>query len=146
MRSLVLRTLGVLIAAGIGATATAGPAAATGNNTFRLVSGGVVASGSYDHMMSIPEQPAPPIRVTGTLTGRDYFRCAVIQVGRSGPADGLEWQTFGRHCGPGRTKVRVQANYMFRGVQPPVRLCSGWSLRQAEQGRQCDLYRPPTDR
>jgi len=70
----------------------------------------------------------------------------VIQVGRSGPADGLEWQTFGRHCGPGRTKVRVQANYMFRAVQPPVRLCSGWTLRQAERGRQCDLYRPPADR
>jgi hypothetical protein len=146
VRSLVLRTIGALVAAGIGLGVAAAPASAAGDNTFRLTTGGVVGSGTYDHMMSIPEQPVPPIRITGTLTGRSYFRCAVIQVGRSGPADGLEWHTFGRHCGPGRTKFRVQANYMFRGVQPPVRLCSGWSPRQAERGRQCDLYRPPSDR
>ncbi len=146
MRSLVLRTLGGLAATGVALVVAAAPAAAAGSTSFRLVSGNVVGYGTYQNMSSIPERPVPPFRITGTLVGRSLFRCAAIQVSRSGPADGLEWQTFGRHCGPGRTNVRVQANYLFRGVKPQVRLCTGRTVSQAEQGYQCDIYQPPTDR
>ncbi len=146
MRSFLIRTLGGVVAAGVGLSVAAAPAAAAEATTFRLVAGGVVGYGTYEHMMSIPERPVPPIRITGTLAGRGLFRCAVIQVARSGPADGLEWHTFGRHCGRGRTGVKVQTSYLFRGVQPPVRLCAGWTASQAERGRRCDVYRPPADR
>ena len=146
MRSLVIRALGGVVAAGIGLGVAAAPAAATGNSMFRLVTDAVHAHGSYERMMSIPERPVPPFRITGTLTGRSLWRCAVIQVARSGPADGLEWHTFGRHCGRGRTAVRVQASYLFRGVEPSVRLCAGWTVAQAERGRRCDVYQPPADR
>jgi len=141
VRSLVLSTL-----AGVALTAAATPAAAAEPGQFRLMAGSVVAHGKYERMMSIPEQPVPPFRITGTLTGRSLFRCAVVQVGGSGPADGLEWRTVARHCGPGRTPFRAEASYLFRGVQPPVRLCAGWATKQAEGGRQCDQYRPPADR
>ncbi|MCY1136827.1 hypothetical protein OWR29_02370 [Actinoplanes sp. Pm04-4] len=94
-------------------------------------------------MMSIPERPVPPFRITGALTGRNLFRCAVLQVGASGPADGLEWRTVARHCGRGRTPFRAQASYMFRGVQPPLRLCAGWTLTEAGQASRCDQYSPP---
>ena len=145
MRSLVLRTLGGLAAAGIALGAAAAPAAAADTATFRLATAGAAGYGTYERMMSLPEQPVPPFRITGTLVGRSWFRCAVIQVGRSGPADGLEWRTVGRQCGPGRTSFRAQASYLFRGVQPPVRLCSGWTTAQAERGRQCDVYQPAVD-
>lgn len=143
MRSLVLRTLGGLFASSVCLGVAAAPAEAAETTKFRLTAGGVVGSGTYEHMAG---QPVPPIRITGTLIGRSRFHCAVIQVARSGPADGIEWQTFGRHCGPGRTRFRVQASYLFRGVKPPVRLCAGRTMRQAERGRQCDQYQPPTDR
>ncbi|MBU2664015.1 hypothetical protein KOI35_10990 [Actinoplanes bogorensis] len=145
MRSLVLRTLGGLVAAGLGLGVAAAPATAAATNEFRLTAGNAVGYGTYQQMMSIPERPVPPISITGTLAARSLWRCAVIQVGRSGPADGLEWQTVGRHCGPGRTSFRAQANYMFRAVNPPVRLCAGWNVNQAERGRRCDLYRPPAN-
>ena len=145
MRSLVLRTLGGLVAAGLGLGVAAVPATAAPNTTFRLAAGNAVGSGLYQHVMSIPERPVLPISITGTLAARSLWRCAVIQVGRSGPADGLEWQTFGQHCGLGRKSVRTQANYMFRGVNPPVRLCAGLTVPQAERGRQCDLYQPPAN-
>ena len=146
MRSLVLRTLGSLVAAGVGLGVAAAPAAAADDATFRLATGGFVGHGTYHHMMSIPERPVPPIHIAGTLAGRSLFRCAVVQVARSGPADGIEWRTLGRQCGPGRTTFRTQTSYLFRGVQPPVRLCTGWTVSQAEQGRRCDQYRPPADR
>ncbi len=131
--------------AGLGLGIAAAPAAAAPTSTFRLTAGGVAAHGTYRHMMGNPERPVPPFRITGTLAGRSLFGCAVIQVGRSGPADGLEWRTFGRHCGPGRTQVRVEASYLFRGVKPPVRLCAGRTPAQAERGRDCDEYRPAAD-
>jgi hypothetical protein len=146
VRSLVLRTLGGLVAAGVSLGVAAAPAAADDTTTFRLVAGGVAGYGKYEHMSSNPEQPTAPIRIAGTLVGRSPFRCAVIQIARSGPADGIEWRTFGRHCGRGRTGVRVQTSYLFRGVKPPVRLCAGRTIHQAERGRQCDQYRPPADR
>ena len=146
MRSLVLRTLGGVVAAGLGLGVAATPAAAAGTTTFRLVTGGVVGYGTYELVRSVPEQPAPPIRIAATLVGRSLLHCAVMQVARSGPADGIEWQTFGRHCGLGRAAFRVQASYLFRGVKPPVRLCVGWTAPQAERGRQCDQYQPPTER
>jgi hypothetical protein len=140
-----LRTLSCVVAAGVSLSVASAPAAAADSSTFRLVAGGVVGHGTYERVSSIPEQPVPPFRIAGTLAGRSPFRCAVIQVARSGPADGIEWQTFGRHCGPGRTKFRVQASYLFRGVKPPVRLCAGRTTHQAERARQCDQYRPPAD-
>lgn len=140
MRSLVLRTLGGLVAAGVGLGVAATPAAAAETSTFRLVAGGVVAQGAYRHA---PGTQAAPVRVQGTLAGRRLSGCAVIQVARSGPADGIEWQTFGRHCGPGRSRFRVEASYLFRGVQPPVRLCAGRTPYQAERAAQCEQYRPP---
>ncbi|MGK5685453.1 hypothetical protein [Actinoplanes sp. URMC 104] len=146
MRSFVSRTLGGLVAAAVGLGVAATPAAAATSTSFRLVADGVVGYGTYEHMMGSPERPVPPIRIAGTLVGRSPLRCAVIQVARSGPADGLEWRTFGRHCGRGRTDVRVQTSYLFRGVQPPVRLCAGWSVAQAERARRCDQFRPPADR
>ncbi|MEV4345839.1 hypothetical protein AB0J83_15315 [Actinoplanes sp. NPDC049596] len=146
MRSYFLRALGALTAAGVALVAVPTPAAAADPTTFRLGAGGFVSHGTYAHMMSIPEQPVPPIRITGTLSGRHWLRCAVLQVARSGPADGLEWQTYAHQCGRGRTDFRIQASYLFRGVNPPVRLCTGWTLTQAQRGRSCDLYRPPADR
>nr|WP_296065366.1 hypothetical protein [uncultured Actinoplanes sp.] len=144
MRSLVLRTLGGLVAAGVGLGVAAAPAAAD-TTTFRLATGGVVGYGTYRHVMSVPERPVPPIRIAATLVGHDPVRCAVIQVARSGPADGIEWHTFGGHCGRGRAGFRIQTSYLFRGVRPPVRLCVGWTASLAQRGRQCDLYRPPAD-
>ena len=146
MRSLVFRALGGLVIAGIGLGVAATPAAAGDTTTFRLVTRGAVGYGTYEHRVSVPDRPVAPIRITGTLAGRGVFRCAVMQVARSGPADGIEWRTFGRHCGPGRTGFRVQASYLFRGVKPAVRLCSGRTVSQAERGRRCDLYQPPADR
>jgi hypothetical protein len=146
MRSLVLRTLGGLVAAGVGLGVAATPAAAAENSTFRLAAGGVVGYGTYRHMMSNPERPVPPIQIAGTLVGRSPARCAVAQVAYSGPADGIEWRTFSTLCGSGRTSFRIQASYLFRGVQPPVRLCAGRTPAQAERGRQCDQFRPPTTR
>ncbi|MBL7255648.1 hypothetical protein [Paractinoplanes lichenicola] len=140
-----MRSLVIAFAAVVGLGVAAAPASAAGSNQFRLSAGSVVGYGMYENMMSIPERPVPPFRITGTMAGRSLFRCAVIQVGQSGPADGLEWRTFGKHCGPGRSSFRVQASYMFRGVKPPVRLCAGVTPAQAERGRQCDLYRPSAD-
>lgn len=145
MRPLVSRTLGAVVAVGAVLGAVVTPAVAAGDNAFRLRAGSVVAQGTYGHMMSIPERPVPPFRIVGTMTGRSVFGCAVIQVGRSGPADGLEWRTVGKHCGVGRRSFDAQATYLFRGVKPPVRLCAGWSPAQAERGRRCDVYRPPAD-
>ncbi|MBM2615997.1 hypothetical protein JIG36_10560 [Actinoplanes sp. LDG1-06] len=145
MRSLVHRALGGVVAAGIGLGVAAAPAAAATTTNFRLSTSGVVGHGTYAQMMSNPERPVPPFRITGTLVGHSPFRCAVIQVARSGPTDGVEWDTFGRQCGPGRTNVRVQTSYLFRGVKPPVRLCGGWTVAQAARGTQCDLFRPPAE-
>ncbi|MEU4242060.1 hypothetical protein [Actinoplanes sp. NPDC026619] len=139
MRSFMLAAL----AAGVGLGVVATPAAAAETTTFRLVSDGFIGTGTYEHS---PAGPGAPIRISGALAGRGLFRCAVVQVARSGPADGVEWQTFGRQCGPGRTRVRVEASYLFRGVKPPVRLCAGWTASQAERGGRCDTYRPPADR
>lgn len=146
MRSFVARTLSGLVAVATGLGVAAAPAAAAGPPTFRLAAGGVVAQGSYEHIVSVPERPVPPILVAGHLSGRAKGRCAVIQVARSGPADGIEWQTFGRHCGRGRTGFRVQTSYLFRGVQPPVRLCPGRTVSQAERGRHCAVYQPAARR
>ncbi|NMO50050.1 hypothetical protein HH310_02415 [Actinoplanes sp. TBRC 11911] len=129
MHSLVLP---LVAAVGLGVA----PAPATADS-FRLVAGGVVGHGTYQRN---------PIRIAGTLTGKGPSRCAAIQVARSGPADGIEWHTFGRHCGRGRTRFRVEASYLFRGVYPPVRLCAGRTIHQAERGRSCDRYQPPVDR
>lgn len=145
MRSFVARTLSGLAATAAVLSVAAAPAAA-GPPTFRLTAGGVVAHGIYERVVSVPERPVPPILVAGSLAGRGRARCAVIQVARSGPADGIEWQTFGRHCGTGRSGFRVQTSYLFRGVQPPVRLCAGRTVSQAERARVCDVYRPATVR
>lgn len=146
MQSLALRTLGAVVAAGLGLSVAAVPAAAAESSRFRLVAGGAVAHGTYHRMMSVPERPVPPFSIAGSLVGRHPLRCAVVQVAGSGPADGLEWRTVGKQCGRGRTGFRVQTSYLFRGVKPPVRLCAGWTMVQAERGRRCDVYRPPTDR
>jgi len=146
VRSLICRTLAGLVAVGVGLGVAAAPAAAAAETTkFRLTTGSVVANGTYERVAGPPEQPVPSFRIAGTLVGRSLFRfrCAVLQVARSGPADGVEWQTFGKHCGPGRTSFQVQASALFGGGTPPVRLCAGWSASQAERGRKCELYRPP---
>jgi hypothetical protein len=145
VRSLVLRTLGCLATAAVGLGVAAAPAAAAETSTFRLVAGGAVGYGTYEHRESTAEQPVPPFRITGTLVGLSRYRCAAIQVARSGPADGVEWRTFGSHCGRGRTTFRVQTSYLFRGVKPLVRLCAGRTTSQAEHARHCDTYRPPAD-
>jgi hypothetical protein len=142
MRSLALRALAGLAVA-VGLVLSAAPAAAADVSTFRLVSGSVVGNGTYE---VVSGQSAAPIRIAGTLAGRSPSGCAVVQVAHSGPADGVEWQTFGRHCGRGRSAFRVRPSYLFRGVKPAVRLCSGRTLPEAERGRQCDLYQPSTER
>jgi hypothetical protein len=142
MHSLVIRTLAGLVTTGVSLGVAAAPAEAAETTKFKLSIGGVVAYGTYKHFPSTPKQQTPSIRISGTLVARGS--CAALQVARSGPADGVEWQTSVGHCGAGRSRFQVQTSYMFRGVKPPVRLCAGRTLRQAERGQQCDQYRPPT--
>ncbi|MEU4625443.1 hypothetical protein AB0G04_36415 [Actinoplanes sp. NPDC023801] len=141
MKSLVARTFGIVAMAGFAIGVTAGPAAAA-DNTFDLATGSVSAYGTYDRMMSIPEQPVAPIRITGTLAVNSAKQCGVVQVAYNGPADGIEWRTFGKFCGKGKTNFTTTSNLLFGGFQPEVRLCKGTTVKKAERGTSCDAFTP----
>lgn len=144
MKSLVARTLGIVAMAGIGLGAGAAPAAAALGNTFELATGSVSAYGTYDRMMSIPEHPVAPIRISGTLAVNSA-KCGVVQVAYNGPTDGIEWRTFGALCGKGKTNYTTTSNFLFGGFQPQVRLCKGTTVTKAERGSSCDTFTPVAD-
>ncbi|OJF13939.1 hypothetical protein [Couchioplanes caeruleus] len=143
MKSLA-RACVIVTMAGIAVGALAGPASAA-DNTFELATGSVSAYGTYDRMMSIPERPVPPIRVSGTLAVNSANRCGVVQIAYNGPADGIEWRTFGQLCGKGKTNYTTTSNMLFGGFQPQVRLCKGTSVKKAERGTSCDTFTPVAD-
>ena len=145
MQFLVTRAIGVLAGAGIAVGMAAVPAAAA-RPTVDLSTRAVTAYGTYDVMMSIPERPVPPIQVRGTLAVAKRDRCGVIQIAYNGPTDGIEWRTFGRLCGRGKTNFLTRSGYLWGGSAPGLRLCSGRTVQRAELGRQCDIHRPPADR
>ncbi|SDS83857.1 hypothetical protein [Actinoplanes derwentensis] len=120
-----------------GAMLAAAPA-----NAFSLSTAGASAYGSYDRMMSIPERPVPPIAVSGTLAVNRPGQCAVVQIAYNGPADGIAWRTLSGLCRPGKTNFRATSQLLWGGAEPPLRLCAGPTTRIAEQGRNCDVYRP----
>ncbi|GAB1642928.1 hypothetical protein [Krasilnikovia sp. MM14-A1259] len=142
MKSLAARTLGIVAMAGIAVGVAAAPAAAALDNTFELATGSVSAYGTYDRMMSIPEHPVPPIRISGTLAVNSATACGVVQVAYNGPTDGIEWRTFGTLCGKGKTNYTTTSNLLFGGFQPAVRLCKGTTVKKAERGTACDTYMP----
>ncbi|MEV6595832.1 hypothetical protein AB0M36_03100 [Actinoplanes sp. NPDC051346] len=144
MKSLVARTSVIVAMAGIAVGAMAGPAAAL-DNGFELAKGSVSAYGTYDRMMSIPERPVPPIRVSGTLAVNSANQCGVVQIAYNGPTDGIEWRTFGKLCGKGKTNFTTTSNLLFGGFQPEVRLCKGTSVKKAERGTSCDTFTPVAD-
>ena len=144
MPSGVTRIIGVLAGTGIAVTLAAAPAAAAGP-TFHLRVPAVTASGSYHIVLSIPERPVLPIQVRGTLTVSKRDRCGVVQIAYNGPADGIRWRTVGKRCGRGQTAFRARSGYLWGGLTPALRLCSGRTVERAERGRQCDVHRPPAD-
>src|SRR3954454_9103247 len=124
MKRLVSRTLCALAGAGLAVVAAAPPAAAA-DDSFRLAAGSASAYGTYRLMMSIPENPVPPVAVDGTLAVNQRNRCAVVQIAYNGPADGLEWRTLTRLCGRGKTNFQARADYLWGGFMPRLRLCTG---------------------
>jgi hypothetical protein len=127
-----------------GSVLIATPALAA-DNTFELSSGKASAYGTYDRMMSIPERPVPPIAVNGTLAVNRSNRCAVVQIAYNGPADGIEWRTLNSLCRPGKTNFSTSSGFLWGGAHPEVRLCTGTTVKRAEQGRNCDVFTPPAD-
>ncbi|KAB1912088.1 hypothetical protein [Micromonospora sp. AMSO31t] len=143
MNRLVSRSLCALAGAGLAVVAAAPPAAAA-DSTFDLAAGGASAYGTYQLMMSIPEQPVPPVAVDGTLAVNQRHRCAVVQIATNGPADGLEWRTLNSLCGRSKTNVQARASYLWGGFLPSLRLCTGRTVAQAERGDRCDVHVPPS--
>jgi hypothetical protein len=144
MKSRIHRFVAALAGAGLAVVATAAPAvASTADNRFDLSAGSASAYGTYDHMMSIPERPVPPVLVTGTLAVNKPKKCAVAQIAYNGPADGIEWRTLTTLCGPGKTNFKAQSGYLWGGAQPQLRLCVGKSLKWAKRGIRCDVHTPP---
>ncbi|MEV8510612.1 hypothetical protein AB0368_38085 [Actinoplanes sp. NPDC051475] len=137
MKKLTVSGLGVLAGVGV-ALAMVSPAAAAGN-TFELAAGSATAYGTYDRMMSIPEQPVAPVKVKGTLALNGRSRCAVVQIADSGPADGIEWRTLNGLCRPGKTNFAATSDLLRGGFEPELRLCVGTTLKRAEEGRNCDV-------
>jgi hypothetical protein len=135
----------VLAVAGASVAMAATPALAA-DNTFELSTGRATAYGTYDRMMSIPEQPVPPIAVNGTLAVNGRARCAVVQIAYNGPADGIEWRTLNSRCGRGKTGFSARSEFLWGGSQPELRLCTGVTVKRAEQGRDCDVFTPAADR
>ncbi|MEU7904591.1 hypothetical protein [Actinoplanes sp. NPDC049118] len=142
MKSLAVRTLGIVAMAGFTVGVTAAPAAAALDNTFELSTASVSAYGTYDRMMSIPERPVPPIRISGTLAVNSANACGVVQVAYNGPTDGIEWRTFGSLCGKGKTNFTTTSVLLFGGFEPEVRLCRGTTVKKAERGTACDTFTP----
>ncbi|RZU53857.1 hypothetical protein EV385_5791 [Krasilnikovia cinnamomea] len=145
MKSLAVRALGIVAMAGLAVGVSAAPAAATLDNTFELSVGSVSAYGTYDRMMSIPERPVAPIRISGTLAVNSAKACGVVQVAYNGPTDAIEWRTFGQLCGKGKTNFTTTSNLLFGGFQPGVRLCKGTTVKRAERGTSCDTFIPAAD-
>ncbi|GAA3342244.1 hypothetical protein GCM10020358_36510 [Amorphoplanes nipponensis] len=144
MPSPVTRFTAILAGAGLALAGAAAPAAAAGP-TFALRAGAATASGSYAFMMSIPERPVPPIRIRGTLTVAGPGRCGVVQLAQNGPADGIEWRTLARRCGPGRRAFGAEPGYLWGGFAPQLRLCVGRTVAKAELGRRCAVHHPPAE-
>ena len=143
MKNVAASALGALAGVGV-ALAVASPATAA-DNTFDLAAGHASAYGTYDRMMSIPEMPVPPIKVRGTLAINGRGRCAIVQIADNGPADGIEWRTLNRLCGPGRTTFTATPELLRGGFEPALRLCAATTVRRAELGRNCDVHTPAAD-
>ena len=144
MRSISVRAFSILAGAGLAVAFAATPAMADGN-TFDLTAGSATAYGTYDMMMSIPERPVPPVAVDGTLAVDSRHRCAVVQIARNGPADGIEWHTVTSLCRPGKTGFRARSGLLWGGAKPELRLCVGTTLKRAERGHTCATHTPPAD-
>jgi hypothetical protein len=142
MNSFARPITGALAIVGLALIAT--PAFAA-DNTFELSSGKASAYGTYDRMMSIPERPVPPVAVNGTLAVNRSNRCAVVQIAYNGPADGIEWRTLNSLCRPGKTNFSARSEFLWGGAHPEVRLCTGKTVKRAEQGRSCDVFTPAAD-
>jgi hypothetical protein len=140
-----IRIAMILAVTGASVAMAATPALAA-DNTFELSAGRATAYGTYDRMMSIPEQPVPPIAVIGTLAVNGRARCAVVQIAYNGPADGIEWRTLNSLCGPGKTGFSARSEFLWGGFQPELRLCTGITVKRAERGRDCDVFTPVADR
>ncbi|OJF13994.1 hypothetical protein BG844_12220 [Couchioplanes caeruleus subsp. caeruleus] len=132
-------------AAADGTPAAAGGTAVAHDTEFRLSVGRAAATGFYDLAMSIPERPVPPVVVGGTLANHARSGCGVVQLAANGPADEIVWPTLAYVCGPGQTAFQARSSYLFGGAKPPLRLCVGPTVAQAESGRHCDVYTPPPD-
>ncbi|MFC4067168.1 hypothetical protein [Actinoplanes subglobosus] len=145
MNSFFRRALGILAGTGALLALTAGPALAA-DNTFSLAAGKATAYGTYDRMMSIPERPVPPVAVNGTLAMNGRNQCAVVQISYNGPADGIEWRTLNSLCRPGKTNFAARSELLWGGGQPELRLCSGNTVKRAEQGRSCGSFSPAANR
>ncbi|GIF30507.1 hypothetical protein Aut01nite_34930 [Actinoplanes utahensis] len=91
-----------------------------------------------------PRVTKPDGRITITLKVTGGTRCGVLQTTTNGPADGIEWYTFGVLCKPGTATFRTEANRLpwSAATLPSVRLCNGLSPALAE-GDECDGYEPP---
>lgn len=131
----------ILAAVAIG-MASAPSVAAEPDNGFELSTTSVSAYGTYDRMMSIPEQLVPPIAVSATLAVNNAAQCGVVQIGYNGPLDDIRWRTFGHLCGRGKTSVRTTSGLLWGDLEPPVRLCRGTSVARAERGTWCDTWAP----
>ncbi|MFI5491591.1 hypothetical protein [Actinoplanes sp. NPDC051859] len=146
MKSLVARTSVIVAMTGIALGVAAGPAAAA-DNEFQLdiknAKDRIVVSayGTYDRMMSIPERPVPPVRVSGTLAV-NADKCGVVQIAYNAPTDALAWNTVGKLCGKGKTNYTATANLLRGGFQPGLRLCAGTSVKKAEKGANCEYFTP----
>ena len=144
MTSFTTRAITVLTGAGVAVTMAAAPAVAV-DNTFTMAVGRTWAHGTYDRMMSIPERPVPPVAVDGTLAVNGLFRCAVVQIAYNGPTDGIAWRTLTGRCRPGKTGFSARSEHLRGGAKPPLRLCTGITVKRAEQSRACDVFTPPAD-
>jgi hypothetical protein len=130
--------------AGVGAVLAMASPAMAADNTFDLSAGRASAYGTYDRMMSIPERPVPPVKVQGTLAMNGRNRCGVVQIAFNGPADGIEWRTLAGLCTPGKTNYTATSELLWGGAEPALRVCTGTTVRRAEQGRVCDVHSPAT--
>lgn len=118
---------------------------------FRLTVSGATARGAYE----IPVAKGPAAgrsgrvtkadgRLTVTLEVAGETRCGTLQMTTNGPADGVEWYTFGVLCKSGTATFRTEATRLpwTAGTLPSIRLCNGLSPAPAE-GDDCDGYEPP---
>ena len=136
--------MSVAVVTAMGLALMPAPVATGADNTaFELSNSRISAYGTYRMMSSVPERPVPPIAIQGTLAVNNPARCGVVQLAKNGPADGIEWTTLASLCRRGKTNFRTTTSFLWGGARPPVRLCTGGTKKQAELGRNCDVYTPP---